>query len=289
VDITVPCGTERLAAWLYSPAEDTRRTPIVVMAHGLGGVKELGLDAFARRFVAAGYRALVFDYRGFGGSTGSPRQVVSRRRQLEDWDAAVRFATQLPGVDPQRVAAWGSSFAGGLVIDVIRRNPQLAAAVGQCPFTDGLASARVGNPVTMVRLGVHGVIDLVGALLRRPPHLVPVAAAPWRLGFLTTQDSPQYFRLVPDDLDFNRSIAARFAFSVLTQRPGRRLGRSAVPLLLCVAERDLEAPAKATLKHAEGTATYVRTYPFGHFEIYVDAGFEAVVADQVAFFAEHLG
>jgi uncharacterized protein len=260
----------------------------VVMGHGLGGVKELGLDPYARRFAAAGYRVLVFDYRGFGASSGAPRQVVSRRRQLEDWDAALTFAAGLPGADPRRLVAWGSSFGGGLVIDVALRNPHLAATIAQCPFTDGLASALVGNPVTMVRLGVHGVIDLVGALLRRPPHLVPVAAAPWRLGFLTSRDSLQYFDLVPDDLDFNRQIAARFAFAVLTQRPGRRLGRSAVPLLLCVAERDLEAPAKTTLRQAEGSGAEVRTYPVGHFEIYVDAGFGAVVADQIAFLAKHL-
>lgn len=55
------------------------------MAHGLGGVRQMRLDAFAERFSSAGYRCLLFDYRRFGASPGEPRQLLSVRRQLEDW------------------------------------------------------------------------------------------------------------------------------------------------------------------------------------------------------------
>ncbi|MGX9145996.1 hypothetical protein [Mesorhizobium sp. 128a] len=46
------------------------------MAHGLGGIKEMRLDAFAERFSDAGYACLVFDYRNFGASEGAPRQLL---------------------------------------------------------------------------------------------------------------------------------------------------------------------------------------------------------------------
>ncbi len=40
----------------------TRRpVPLVVLAHGLGGVYEMRLDAYARRFAEAGYAAFTFD------------------------------------------------------------------------------------------------------------------------------------------------------------------------------------------------------------------------------------
>lgn len=55
---------------------------MIVMAHSLGGVRQMRLDAFARRFSAAGCRCLVFDYRHFGASAGEPRQLLSVRRQL---------------------------------------------------------------------------------------------------------------------------------------------------------------------------------------------------------------
>jgi len=289
-DVRIPCGRDQLAAWLYRPpaAQDGDRRPIVVMGHGLGGVKEMGLDPYARRFAAAGYWVLVFDYRGFGESGGTPRQVVRRRQQLSDWNAALRYASRLPGIDPAAVVAWGSSYGGGLVIDVVRRNPTLAAGVAQCPFTDGLASALAGNPVTMLRLGLHGAVDVVAHLRGRPPHLVPVCAAPWRLGFLTSRDSLQYERLKPPGRSGPELMAARFAFAVMFQRPGRSLGKSPVPLLLCVCDHDLEAPARATLRHAKGTGVEVKRYPLGHFQIYVDDGFEQSVTDQLAFLKARL-
>ena len=85
-DTTFPSGDSGCAAWLYRPAhiesDDSSPRPIVVMAHGLGGVKEMRLDAFAERFTEAGYLCLVFDYRHFGASGGSPRQLNGRTGRL---------------------------------------------------------------------------------------------------------------------------------------------------------------------------------------------------------------
>ena len=59
---------ERCLGWLYEP-ERNGPFPVIVMAHGLGGIKEMRLDAFAERFCDSGYACLVFDYRNFGAST----------------------------------------------------------------------------------------------------------------------------------------------------------------------------------------------------------------------------
>ena len=76
-------------AWFYAPATDVfvnrRGTPCVVMAHGLGGTRDAGLEPYARRFANAGLAVLLFDYRHFGASDGEPRQLISVRRQLADW------------------------------------------------------------------------------------------------------------------------------------------------------------------------------------------------------------
>ncbi|MDN5931699.1 MAG: alpha/beta fold hydrolase, partial [Pseudonocardia sp.] len=108
---------EQCAAWLFRP-DSPGRVPCVVLAHGFGMTRACRLDAWAERFAAAGLAALVFDYRGFGDSGGSPRQVLDIAAQRADWRAAVAHARTTPGIDAGRVALWGTSFSGGHVLAV---------------------------------------------------------------------------------------------------------------------------------------------------------------------------
>ena len=61
-----------LRGWLFVP-DGPGPHPAITMAHGFAGVKEHGLERFARAFAAAGFVVLVHDHRGFGASGGSPR------------------------------------------------------------------------------------------------------------------------------------------------------------------------------------------------------------------------
>ncbi|HQV19916.1 MAG TPA: hypothetical protein PLC22_16575, partial [Gordonia sp. (in: high G+C Gram-positive bacteria)] len=79
-DVEFTSGGVTCRAWLYEP-DAGARPPIIVMAHGLGGVRHMRLGAFAERFADAGYACLVFDYRHFGDSDGEPRGLLSVRRQ----------------------------------------------------------------------------------------------------------------------------------------------------------------------------------------------------------------
>ena len=172
-DVTFRSGDSSCAAWLYrpdSPASD--HLPVVVMAHGLGAVREMRLDAFAERFTAAGYVCLVFDYRHFGASGGEPRQLLDVGHQREDWRSAVAHARTLDGVDPERVVLWGTSFGGGHVIATGAEDHRVAAVISQCPFTDGLASGLRIPPLTSARLTARGLRDLVGSRLGRAPRTV---------------------------------------------------------------------------------------------------------------------
>ena len=71
LDLAFPSGDTHCRAWLYLP-EGSGARPALVMAHGLGGIREMRLDAYAGRFAAAGYACLVFDYRHFGASGAGP-------------------------------------------------------------------------------------------------------------------------------------------------------------------------------------------------------------------------
>src|SRR3954447_9811523 len=117
-DVTFPSAGERCAAYLYRPEGAAGDVPCVVMAHGFSATRDDGLPAYAEAFAAAGIAALVFDYRHFGASTGTPRQLLDVGKQHEDYRAAIAYARAMGGIDPQRIALWGSSFSGGHVIAI---------------------------------------------------------------------------------------------------------------------------------------------------------------------------
>lgn len=280
---------DRISAWLYRPDTDGP-APVLVMGHGLGAVRTMRLDAYAERFRAAGYACLVFDYRNFGDSEGQPRQLLDIDMQLADWAAAVDYARTVPGLDPDRIALWGTSFGGGHVIESAARLPGIAAAVAQCPFTDGLASIAAINPVTAARVTALALRDLLAARRGKPPVMIPTAGMPGEVAVMTAPDAyPGYLRLVPDGVELRNEIAARIGLKVLLYRPGRSAARIPCPILFCVCETDSVAPAGPTLRYAaKAPLGEIKTYPEGHFAIYVDDAFERVVTDQIAFLDRHL-
>lgn len=286
IDVTFPSADERCAAWLYLPP-GSGRAPVIVMAHGLGALRQMRLDAFAERFCAAGYACLVFDYRHFGASGGEPRQLLDIDRQLTDWRAAVTFARQCDQVDGQRLVLWGTSFSGGHVLSTAADDNGITAVIAQCPFTDGLASSLAMPLGTSVSVTLRALRDQAGALLGREPLMVPLASKPGSTALMVAPDSePGYLRLLPDGErdQFPNYVAARFALQIIRYFPGRRAVNIACPVLFCVCDPDTVAPTEATLRHARKVPNAeIKVYPHGHFEIYVDEGFEKVVTDQLKF------
>ena len=185
-DVSFASGEDTCAAWLYLPIGVTA-PPVVILGHGLGATREMRLDAFAERFAQAGIAALAFTYRHFGDSGGQPRQLLSIKRQLADWDAAIAWVNNRRGVDATRIAVWGSSFGGGHAITVASRHPELKAAVAQCPFTDGLASALALGPAESLKVLPAVAMDFASMLGRRAPTMIPLAGA---AGFTRADERP---------------------------------------------------------------------------------------------------
>ncbi|MFI0220723.1 alpha/beta hydrolase [Streptomyces lydicus] len=130
-------GDTSCAAWHYPGSNGG----CVIMAGGTSVTKEPASDLFAARFNDAGFAVLAFDHRRFGESGGAPRQIVRFDEQVADWHAAIECAAGLPDVDPDRIAVWGFSLAGGHVFRVAADHPRLACAIAQTPLVDGRASA----------------------------------------------------------------------------------------------------------------------------------------------------
>jgi uncharacterized protein len=278
------------AAWHYAGTNGA----CVVMAGGGGVTKEPGTDKFAARFHAAGFTVLAFDFRRFGESRGTPRQVLRVREQLADWEAAVDCARALPEVDPQRVAAWGFSSTGGHVLRVAAgRN--VAAAVAQTPFADGLASGpnalRHESVGVVLRFPFIALTDLLRGLFGRPPLVVPLAGPRGTVAMLTTPDALDSERaLNPGGRypEWEQTIAARSVMRMFTYRPGRAARRIRVPLLVVVAEQDQSVLAKPAVRVAArvADATLVRV-PGGHYAPFLEQH-ETVVEAELAFLRAHL-
>lgn len=279
-------------AWHFAGAGDDLASdagrPVVVMAHGLAGTKDSGLEPYAVGLAKAGVDVLAFDYRGFGASAGSPRQVVSMAGQLEDYRAAMAVAARLPGVDPRRLVLWGVSLAGGHVFAAAAHRDDVAAVVALTPLVDGLAAGRHAmahhRPSAMLRSTVAGVRSRIGSQV-----LMPVVAGPGELGALTLPGAREDYLSIAGPT-WRNEVDAAVGLELGGHRPIKQAEHVAAPVLVQIADFDRSAPPYAAAKAAFAARAEVRHYPCDHFDVWPGKDwFEPSLEHQVAFLRRHLG
>jgi pimeloyl-ACP methyl ester carboxylesterase len=284
-------GGVELVGYFHHRGRATGRGPCVVMGHGFSGTQDRLFDN-AARFAEAGLAALTFDYRNFGESGGQPRQLVSIEGQLEDWRAAIRFARTLEGVDPERIALWGSSLGGGHVVCVAAEDPRIAAVVAQIPF-NGFPRRVEGRSTldTLKLLWAMGA-DAVRGILGRPPHYIPMVGNPGEVAVTATPQAQEHIAAMSGesrDTLWRNEVAPRALFAMMRYRPGEEAHRLGMPVLVCVAERDLETPEEFSRQIAERAPRgELRRYPVSHFDFYRDPVRQRILADQIDFLRTHL-
>jgi predicted acyl esterase len=103
-----------LAATLYTPttAQPAGGRPALVLFHGLGD-KRQDLELIAEHF-ADTFEVLTFDARGHGQSGGLTS--IDGPREIKDTRAVFNWLAAQPGVNAQRIGAWGISLGGGAVL-----------------------------------------------------------------------------------------------------------------------------------------------------------------------------
>lgn len=156
---------ERLHGW-WIP---TLRPPAighVLFFHGNGGNISHRV-AHARVLAEAGLDVLLFDYRGYGRSTGSPDEEGTYR----DARAAREALLARPGVDAEGIVYLGESLGGAVAVELALEHPP-AALVLQSTFASVRRMARVHYAVVPAAAvpDVYPTIDRIARV--RAPLLV---------------------------------------------------------------------------------------------------------------------
>jgi len=292
-DVSFDVHGTTISAWFYLPENISSSLPCIIMASGLGGTRDMALDAYAMRFREAGLAVLVFDYRYTGRSGGEPRQLLWIPNQLADYAAAIEYARNREEIDAGKIALWGTSLSGGHVLVTASRDNRVACISAQCPLVDGMEAAEQAYHHSslrqVLRMAGHGQRDLVRSWLGLSAHKIPIVGKPGTIALMADADAWDTFNeLAPDD--FVNEACARIAIRMDKYRPVTSLGKINCPVLLQVCEHDIALPQQVIEKAVSqlGQHAEVIRYPIGHFDIYRGDNLVKAADDQVTFFMEHL-
>ena len=276
-----------LRGWHYLPVEPGPH-PTIIMAHGLGAVKEMYLDRYAEVFARAGLAAIVYDHRNFGASDGVPRQEIDPWLQVRDYSDAITFALSLKQTDPNRIGIWGSSYSGGHVLVVAAIDRRVKCVVSQIPLISGSAYLHgrfSSEAIAQLNVRFHG--DRVHRAAGGPPGMVPIVSS----DDPTRRDAYDWYTQAASAYapSWRNEVTLRSIEYIAGYEPGAYTGLiSPVPLLLIAAQND-HLPlniAEAAFERARDPKKLV-VLPCGHWEPYTTL-FDQSSAPACNWFCEHL-
>ncbi len=163
--------------WLWLP-DTPPPWPGMVILHGAGSRKENHGD-FGRAAADSGWAALAYDQRGHGDATDEMGPGA-----LGDVGVMARLVAAHDGVDPERVAARGSSMGGYMAIHAAAATEALAGVIAICPASEddlrrglrrGDLEFRAGDRAIAdldAWLGEHDIGDAVERLAGKPILLI---------------------------------------------------------------------------------------------------------------------
>jgi fermentation-respiration switch protein FrsA (DUF1100 family) len=291
-DIEFPAeGSVTLRGWLFRP-QGPGPHPAITMAHGFAGVKEHGLERFARFFAEAGFVVLVHDHRGFGTSDGTPRFDIDPWVQIADWRRAISFLESRPDVDPERIGLWGSSYAGGHAIVLGATDRRLRAVVAQVPTISGYQqSLRRVAPDQVAALQAQFIADDRAQFRGEPPTVQAVVSSDPKVpAAYRAPDAIAFYTQPTADNVWHNVMTVRSSRAARMYEPGTWIDRvSPTPLLMVVGLQDTVTVTDLALGAYERALEPKKlvTVPGGHFDPYLDR-FDQAAGAARDWFIEHL-
>jgi alpha-beta hydrolase superfamily lysophospholipase len=234
---------DELAASLFLPGT-SGKAPTVIVCHGAGEFKENYFE-MCEALASQGVAALALDMRGHGES-GGERFHVMMSKWVADIQAAADFLSHHPGVDAQRLGAFGLSSGGTAVLEAGLLDPRLKALV--------VADATVRNSAHWWTSLLLKSLLLLGRMKQRlTGHPLRVPLARISIGPKLASDPEVNRKLLSDPRSLEAFMAVPFpgaeeVWFVDTMKLG---GRITVPTLVLWGEEDkLDSPKTGRLLFA---------------------------------------
>lgn len=128
-----------VVAHVYTPADydPAKRYAAVVVAHPNGGSKDQVAGLYAQKLAEAGLITIAFDARYQGESGGMPRRTDKPANRIGDIMGAIDYIQQYPGVDPDRIGAFGICGGGGYTFAAAQTDKRIKAVATLSLFNTG--------------------------------------------------------------------------------------------------------------------------------------------------------
>lgn len=97
--------------------ENKPESPVLLVSHGNAGNISNRMDKLLV-FRSAGASVLLYDYRGYGRSAGSPSETGT----YEDGEAAWRWLVETRKVPPERIVFYGESLGAAVAVELATRH-----------------------------------------------------------------------------------------------------------------------------------------------------------------------
>jgi alpha-beta hydrolase superfamily lysophospholipase len=142
IPVITPSGTpESLDGW-WIPAEPDAKA--LIYLHGNGD--NIGANAaHAVRLHSLGLAVLIFDYRGYGRSTGG---FPSETKVYADAETAWKYLVEKRGFRPEHIFIYGHSLGGAVAIELAMHHPGAAGLIVESSLT---SIADMGRRLPMFR------------------------------------------------------------------------------------------------------------------------------------------
>lgn len=292
-DITFSSGSEACSGWFYLPdvLDDGATLPVIIMAHGLSGVKEQGLDEVAKRFARGGFAVTVFDFRHFGASEGDPRGQLFPHDMVEDFRNAITWSCQQPNVDPERIGLWGTSYSGGLATHAATIDRRVKAIVAQVPSIMNAEARRAKDPDRWDAVGKMLIADRMSRYETGAVRTIPVVAPEGEPCLLPGQESLDFFNAGGAAPNWRNEITLESLEKMREFDPVSLIHMLApTALLIIAAETDSLIPLdalRAAFERAQEPKRMV-VLPIGHFGVYQEPGLTTSIDEALNWYGAHL-
>lgn len=118
-----------LAADMFRPKKAEGKLPAIAVCGAFGAVKEQHSGLYAQEMAKRGFLTIAFDPSFTGESGGQPRYMNSPDINVEDFQAAIDFLSNLDEVDTERISIIGICGWGGMALQTACIDTRIKATV----------------------------------------------------------------------------------------------------------------------------------------------------------------